>query len=54
MLLQGKENLDAWWIAVSAFGALVLTLLLLTFMGEALRNALDTRNLAAAQTETYQ
>ncbi|MNP66175.1 Inner membrane ABC transporter permease protein YejE [compost metagenome] len=54
LLLQGKENLDAWWIAVSAFGALVLTLLLLTFMGEALRNALDTRNLAAAQTETYQ
>ncbi|HEP8866708.1 TPA: ABC transporter permease [Pseudomonas aeruginosa] len=43
LLLQGKENLDAWWIAVSAFGVLVLTLLLLTFMGEALRNALDTR-----------
>ena len=43
VLLQGKENLDAWWIAVSAFGVLMLTLLLLTFMGEALRNALDTR-----------
>ena len=43
LLLQGKENLDAWWIAVSAFGVLMLTLLLLTFMGEALRNALDTR-----------
>lgn len=43
LLLQGKENLDAWWIAVSAFGVLVLTLLLLTFTGEALRNALDTR-----------
>lgn len=43
LLLQGKENLDAWWIAVSAFSVLVLTLLLLTFMGEALRDALDTR-----------
>ncbi|VVO12474.1 ABC transporter permease [Pseudomonas fluorescens] len=43
LLLQGKENLDAWWIAVSAFGVLMITLLLLTFMGEALRNALDTR-----------
>lgn len=43
LLLQGKENLDAWWIALSAFSVLVLTLLLLTFMGEALRNALDTR-----------
>ncbi|MGB3611635.1 MAG: ABC transporter permease [Cellvibrio sp.] len=43
LLLQGKENLDAWWIAVAAFSVLVLTLLLLTFMGEALRNAIDTR-----------
>lgn len=43
LLLQGKENLDAWWIALSAFSLLVITLLLLTFMGEALRNALDSR-----------
>lgn len=43
LLLQGKENLDAWWIAVSSFGVLVTTLLLLTFTGEALRNALDTK-----------
>ena len=43
LLLQGKENLDAWWISVAAFGVLVATILLLTFMGEALRNALDTR-----------
>lgn len=43
LLQQGKENLDAWWIAVSGFGVLVVTLLLLTFMGEALRNALDNR-----------
>ena len=52
LLLQGKENLDAWWIAVSAFSVLVLTLLLLTFTGEALRNALDTRIADANQGGT--
>ena len=43
LLAQGKGNLDAWWISLSTFGVLVATLLLLTFMGDALRNALDTR-----------
>ncbi|QFY42701.1 ABC transporter permease [Candidatus Methylospira mobilis] len=43
LVLQGKENLDAWWISAASFGVLVLTILLLTFMGEALRNAMDTR-----------
>ncbi len=43
LLAQGKANLDAWWIALSTFVVLVSTLLLLTFMGEALRDALDTR-----------
>ncbi|CAG9242945.1 ABC transporter permease [Paraburkholderia caribensis] len=43
LLQEGKNNLDAWWISVSAFAALVVTLLLLTFMGDALRNAMDTR-----------
>ncbi|MGI4815722.1 MAG: ABC transporter permease [Janthinobacterium lividum] len=43
LLAQGKANLDAWWISAATFGVLVLTLLLLTFMGDALRNALDTR-----------
>lgn len=43
MLSQGKANLDAWWISLSTFIVLVLTLLLLTFMGDALRDALDPR-----------
>jgi microcin C transport system permease protein len=43
LLAQGKANLDAWWISLSTFGVLVVMLLLLTFMGDALRNALDTR-----------
>lgn len=43
MLAQGKNNLDAWWISLSTFAALVVTLLLLTFVGDALRDALDPR-----------
>ncbi|KWR87726.1 ABC transporter permease [Cupriavidus sp. IDO] len=43
LLAQGKANLDAWWISLSTFAVLVITLLLLTFMGDALRDAFDTR-----------
>jgi microcin C transport system permease protein len=43
MLAQGKNNIDAWWISLSTFVVLVVTLLLLTFMGDALRDALDPR-----------
>ena len=43
LLAQGKTNIDAWWISLSTFLVLVITLLLLTFMGDALRDALDPR-----------
>ena len=43
LLSQGKNNIDAWWISLSTFALLVVTLLLLTFMGDALRDALDPR-----------
>ena len=43
LLSQGKNNIDAWWISISTFAVLVITLLLLTFMGDALRDALDPR-----------
>jgi microcin C transport system permease protein len=43
LVRQGKSNLDAWWIIVPTFAALTITLLLLTFIGEALRDAFDTR-----------
>ncbi|MCW5223273.1 ABC transporter permease [Verminephrobacter aporrectodeae subsp. tuberculatae] len=46
LLSQGKNNIDAWWISLSTFGVLVVTLLLLTFMGDALRDALDPRQAA--------
>jgi len=43
LLSQGKNNIDAWWISLATFAVLVVTLLLLTFMGDALRDALDPR-----------
>ena len=43
LLSQGKNSIDAWWISLSTFAVLVTTLLLLTFMGDALRDALDPR-----------
>lgn len=46
LLAQGKNNLDAWWIAVSTFLVLTVMLLLLTNIGDALRNALDVRRKA--------
>lgn len=43
LLAQGKENLDAWWIGLSAVGALTVMLLLLVMVGEGLRHAFDVR-----------
>jgi len=45
LLNQGKGSIDAWWISLSTFTVLAGTLLLLTFMGDALRDALDPRKL---------
>lgn len=43
LLSQGKENIEAWWLSMTTFVVLVGTLLLLIFIGEALRAALDPR-----------
>lgn len=43
LLRQGKDNLDAWWITVITFAVLLGIQLLLTFIGDALRDAFDTR-----------
>ena len=43
LVRQGKANLDAWWIIFPTFALLVLMMLLLTFIGDALRDAFDTR-----------
>ena len=43
LLQQGKANMEAWWISLSAFIVLVTMMLLLNFIGEALRDAMDPR-----------
>ena len=43
LLSQGKNNIDAWWISLSTFAVLMVTLLLLTFMSDALRDAVNPR-----------
>lgn len=43
LLAQGKANIDAWWLSLSTFIVLVGTLVLLIFIGEALREAFDPR-----------
>jgi microcin C transport system permease protein len=43
LLAQGKGNIEAWWLSFSAFGVLVGMLILLIFIGEALRETFDPR-----------
>ena len=43
LLAQGKGNIEAWWLSLSTFIVLVGTLVLLIFIGEALREAFDPR-----------
>lgn len=43
LLAQGKSNIDAWWLSLSTFIVLVGTLILLIFIGEALRETFDPR-----------
>ncbi len=43
LLREGRENLDAWWISGTSFAVLTTTLLLLTCVGEGLREAFAVR-----------
>jgi len=43
LLLQGKSNLQAPWLGLSGFAVIAVTLSLLVFIGEALRDAYDPR-----------
>lgn len=43
LLAQGKGNIEAWWLSLSAFAVLVGMLILLIFIGEALRETYDPR-----------
>jgi len=43
LLAQGKNNLNAYWLGISGFVTITTILTLLVFIGEALRDAFDTR-----------
>ena len=43
LLQQGWANMDAWWIVGSVIAAMVVTLVTVTFIGEAVREAFDPR-----------
>jgi microcin C transport system permease protein len=43
LLAQGKNNIEAWWLSLGSFVVLVGTLILLIFIGEALREVFDPR-----------
>ncbi len=43
LLAQGKNNLQAPWLGIAAFMSLAVMLTLLTFIGEAIRDAFDPR-----------
>lgn len=45
LLNQGKNNLQAPWLALCAFGVLAILLTLLIFIGEAVRDAFDARKI---------
>jgi microcin C transport system permease protein len=48
LLAQGKANLQAPWLGLTAFFSLAVLLSLLTFVGEAVRDAFDPRKAVAA------
>lgn len=43
MMDVGRQNLEKWWLIVTPISALFMTLLLVTFIGEAVREAFDPR-----------
>jgi microcin C transport system permease protein len=43
LLQQGWTNLDKYWVAGSVIAAMVITLTLVTFIGEAIREAFDPK-----------
>lgn len=47
LLAQGKNNIEAPWLGITAFLSLALMLSLLTFIGEAVRDAFDPRKTIA-------
>ncbi len=49
LLAQGKNNIQAPWLGLTAFMSLAVMLSLLTFIGEAVRDAFDPRKMGLEQ-----
>lgn len=49
LISQGTENLTKWWLVLFPLGALFLTLLLVVFIGEAVREAFDPKEFSPLQ-----
>ena len=43
LLSQGTDNLDRPWIVMSVVGAMIFVLLIVTYIGEAIREAVDPK-----------
>jgi microcin C transport system permease protein len=43
LIQQGWANMDAWWIAISVISAMLVTLIVVTLIGEAVREAFDPK-----------
>lgn len=48
LLVQGKNNMQAPWLGLSAIGMLAILLTLLVFIGDAIRNTFDSRTIRLA------
>jgi microcin C transport system permease protein len=46
---QGMENLTKWWLVIFPLGAMFITLLLVVFIGEAVREAFDPKEFSQLQ-----
>jgi len=49
LISQGTENLTKWWLVLFPLSALFLTLLLVVFVGEAVREAFDPKEFSQLQ-----
>lgn len=49
LISQGTENLTKWWLVLFPLSALFLTLLLVVFVGEAVREAFDPKEFSPLQ-----
>ncbi|RJP80589.1 MAG: ABC transporter permease subunit [Desulfobacteraceae bacterium] len=43
LIQQGWANMNAWWIAISVISSMLITLIVVTFIGEAVREAFDPK-----------